>query len=168
MFASSLSSSYAINIFVFEPMITITSREHEIAGNCILKEHCGIIDKFSTQSSAKAFLSHSPALLTRISILSSVSMSVWAQFRTDFSDAKSNWWMVNCASLNCFLMSSAAFLAFSKLRQSSMTRAPFLAKSSAVSFPIPVLAPEIECRACSISLKFFSHLSQIGYCSTLE
>jgi hypothetical protein len=77
----------------------------------------------------------------RISILSSFSKRVSAHFRIDFSEAKSKCSTSTKSDPDSFRISFPAISALSKLRHKIMTRAPRFAKSLAVAFPIPQLAP---------------------------
>lgn len=77
----------------------------------------------------------------RKSILSSFSKRLSAHSLTDFKEAKSKLATSTRFDPDSSRISLAASAAFSAFRQHMMTLAPRLAKSIAVTLPIPVLAP---------------------------
>lgn len=83
-----------------------------------------------------------PALLTRISNLSSVLLNSWAKWRMESKLARFSFIKITSSFPVLIRMSFSASRPRTASRQARMTRAPRRARSRAVSLPIPVLAPE--------------------------
>ena len=82
-----------------------------------------------------------PALLIRMSNLVSCCKNSAAKVLTDSKLDRSSFMKATSVLPDRCLISSTAASAFSWLRQASITRALRLARSTAVSLPIPALPP---------------------------